>query len=474
MFESALVWFRRDLRVDDNTPLYYALSHAQQVCAVFVFDTDILSQLDKDDRRVSFIWHSVAELKQVLADKGGRLFVLHGKASELIPSLAQSLGVGLVVAGEDYEPAARQRDASVKKVLARSTISFMLVKDQVVFAKEDVLSQKKTPLTVFTPYKNAWLKTLSSHYFSAYSIDNICDRLWQPTLAINEVNLFSELDFVEQHLLVKTGMSGAELAWQDFMQRVDGYAAYRDFPAIKGVSYLSVHLRFGTISIRKLVSEAWYRGGEGAATWLSELIWREFYMQFLWHHPEVAQQAYKPAWRNQPWDNRLDWFEAWCQGQTGYPIVDAAMRQLNQTGFMHNRLRMIVAAFLVKDLDINWQWGESYFAKQLLDFDLSANNGGWQWAASTGCDAAQPFRIFNPILQSRKFDAQGKFIRKYVPELVVLSDDDIHAPWEMKPLERQASGLVLGRDYPMPIVNHDAARKRALEKYALIMKAGLQ
>jgi deoxyribodipyrimidine photo-lyase len=236
--------------------------------------------------------------------------------------------------------------------------------------------------------------------------------LWQPTLAINEVNLFSELDFIEQHLLVKTGMSGAELAWQDFMQRVDGYAAYRDFPAIKGVSYLSVHLRFGTISIRKLVSEAWYRGGEGAATWLSELIWREFYMQFLWHHPEVAQQAYKPAWRNQPWDNRLDWFEAWCQGQTGYPIVDAAMRQLNQTGFMHNRLRMIVAAFLVKDLDINWQWGENYFAKQLLDFDLSANNGGWQWAASTGCDAAQPFRIFNPILQSRKFDAQGKFIRQ--------------------------------------------------------------
>jgi deoxyribodipyrimidine photo-lyase len=440
------------------------------VCAVFVFDTDILGQLDADDRRLSFIWQSVVQLKQALADKGGRLFVLHGKASVLIPELAQSLGVDLVVAGEDYEPAARHRDSTIEQALAALDIQFSLVKDQLIFAKDEVLSQKKTPLTVFTPYKNAWLKTLSAQPLVSYPTDALCHCLWQPSLVVAEIDSLAALGFIEQPLLVQAGMSGALVAWQDFMQRMDGYQARRDFPAIKGVSYLSVHLRFGTISIRALVAEAWHRGGEGAATWLSELIWREFYMQFLWHHPEVAQQAYKAAWRDQPWGNRVDWFEAWCAGQTGYPIVDAAMRQLNQTGFMHNRLRMIVAAFLIKDLDIDWRWGEAYFAKQLLDFDLSANNGGWQWAASTGCDAAQPFRIFNPILQSRKFDAQGKFIRKYVPELAALSDHDIHAPWEMKPLERTASGLVLGRDYPMPMVNHDTARKLALAKYAHLMK----
>jgi deoxyribodipyrimidine photo-lyase len=471
MIESALVWLRRDLRIDDHATLYHALSHAQRVCAVFVFDTDILTKLDADDRRLSFIWQSIAELKQAVADKGGRLFVLHGKASEQIPALAQSLAVDLVIAGEDYEPAARQRDSLVETALTQLGIQFSLVKDQVIFAKDEVLSQKKTPLTVFTPYKNAWLKTLSAHHFSAYSIDDLYHHLWQPTVVIDEVASLSAMGFSEQPLRVQAGTTGAMLAWQDFLRRMDGYQAYRDFPAVKGVSYLSVHLRFGTISIRTLVAEAWHRGGEGAATWLSELIWREFYMQFLWHHPDVAHQAYKPAWRDQPWSNRCDWFEAWCQGKTGYPIIDAAMRQLNQTGFMHNRLRMIVAAFLIKDLDIDWRWGEAYFAKQLLDFDLSANNGGWQWAASTGCDAAQPFRIFNPILQSRKFDAAGKFIRKYVPELAALSDHDIHAPWEMKPLERQASGLVLGRDYPMPTVNHDDARKLALAKYAQIVKS---
>jgi deoxyribodipyrimidine photo-lyase len=222
------------------------------------------------------------------------------------------------------------------------------------------------------------------------------------------------------------------------------------------------------ISIRQLVAAALDRTGEGAATWLSELIWREFYMQFLWHHPFVVEMAYLSAWRTQPWGNREDWFQAWSAGQTGYPIVDAAMRQLNQTGFMHNRLRMISAAFLIKDLDINWQWGEAYFAQQLLDFDLSANNGGWQWAASTGCDAAQPFRIFNPVLQSQKFDPQGQFIRRYVPELSNLSDEQIHTPWLVPSPERSRVGLVLGRDYPFPLVDHDQARKAALAKYERI------
>jgi len=465
---SALVWFRRDLRLDDNAALYHALTQAQRVCAVFVFDSDILDQLNADDRRVSFIWQSVQQLKLAIEQRGGHLYVLHGKASEKIPLLAQQLAVTSVIAAEDYEPDARSRDDRVKLALAEHHITFSLVKDQVVFAKDEVLSQKQTPLTVFTPYKNAWLKTLTPFYLSAYPVASYWHRLWTPDLEINEVSALSDIGFAEQTLLVNAGEAGADMAWQDFNQRMDGYKDYRDFPAIKGVSYLSVHLRFGTISIRKLAAEAWHRGGEGAATWLSELIWREFYMQFLWHHPTVAQQAHKVEWREQPWSNRVDWFEAWCEGRTGYPIIDAAMRQLNQTGFMHNRLRMIVAAFLIKDLDINWQWGEAYFAQKLLDFDLSANNGGWQWAASTGCDAAQPFRIFNPILQSRKFDPEGQFIRKYVPELTPLSATDIHAPWELTPLMRQASGLVLGKDYPMPIVNHDVARKLALAKYEMI------
>jgi deoxyribodipyrimidine photo-lyase len=465
---SALVWLRRDLRLDDNAALYHALKKADQVCAVFVFDTDILNELSADDRRVTFIWQSIEQLQQALSKQGGRLFVLHGKASEKIPALAERLGVDWVCAAEDYEPKAIKRDELVNVTLAQKGIAFSLVKDQVIFAKDEVLSQKKTPLTVFTPYKNAWIKTLNPFYLSSYPVASYYHRLWQPNLNVEEVSSLEQIGFATQSLLVKAGETGATLAWQDFIARMDGYKDYRDFPAIKGVSYLSVHLRFGTLSIRKLASEAWHRGGEGAATWLSELIWREFYMQFLWHHPNVVTQAYKTEWRDQPWTNRLDWFEAWCDGHTGYPIVDAAMRQLNQTGFMHNRLRMIVAAFLIKDCDINWQWGEAYFAQKLLDFDLSANNGGWQWAASTGCDAAQPFRIFNPILQSRKFDPEGKFIRKYIPELATLSATEIHAPWEMPPIMRQTYGLVLGRDYPMPIVNHDIARKMALAKYEMI------
>ncbi len=465
---STLLWLRRDLRLDDNAALYKALKQSQKVCAVFVFDRDILDLLPANDRRVTFIWQSVHALQQAFSLQGGRLFVLHGKASELIPTLAEHLGVDCVVAAEDYEPNAIRRDDVVNLALTAKGIAFSLVKDQVIFAKDEVLSQKKTPLTVFTPYKNAWLKTVNSFYLSPYPIASYYDRLWQPDLNIEEASSLNQMGFIEQSLLVQAGEAGAAIAWQDFIKRMDGYKAYRDFPAVKGVSYLSVHLRFGTLSIRKLAAEAWQRGGEGAATWLSELIWREFYMQFLWHHPTVSNQAYKVEWRDQPWGNRQDWFEAWCEGRTGYPIVDAAMRQLNQTGFMHNRLRMIVAAFLIKDLDINWQWGEAYFAQQLLDFELSSNNGGWQWAASTGCDAAQPFRIFNPILQSQKFDPEGKFIRKYVPELAALSSTDIHAPWDLTPMMRQAAGLVLGKDYPLPIVKHDAARKLALEKYEMI------
>lgn len=469
MIDRALVWFRRDLRITDHAALYHALKNAQQVCGVFVFDEDIIAKLAADDRRLTFIWQSVQALRQQLMAAGGCLYVLYGSADQCIPKLANALDASAVYANEDYEPAAIKRDEHVAALLAAQQKKLYLFKDQVIFAKEEVLSQKGMPLTVFTPYKNAWLKQLNAFYFSAYPVEKYYHRLMRcKDITLPSVSELSDIGFVEQPLLQPVGELGAVQLWSDFAKRIDHYDQSRDFPAIKGVSYLSTHLRFGTVSIRQLVSEAYYRSSQGSATWLTELIWREFYMQFLFHHPEVEKQAYKAEWRAQPWENREDWFVAWCHGQTGYPIVDAAMRQLNQTGYMHNRLRMIVAAFLIKDLDINWQWGEAYFAKQLLDFDLAANNGGWQWAASAGCDAAQPFRIFNPILQSQKFDPQGRFIRKYVPELSQLSDQAIHTPWLVSTADRRAAGIVLGRDYPFPLVDHDYARKKALDKYQRI------
>lgn len=461
----ALMWFRRDLRLSDNATLYQALSQHDAVIPFFIFDERILSKLPKTDRRITFIDECLLELSTSIELQGGRLQVYYGDPSTLVPKLALQFNADVVYAGEDYEPYARERDAQVAQQLAVHDRQLRLIKDQVVFAKDEVLSQKGTPLTVFTPYKNAWLKRLTVDDLATFNIESVAKNWFIPDAFSHQRVSLESLGFERQSLVVKSGETGAQQAWLDFQQRMAFYKDKRDFPGIKGVSYLSVHLRFGTLSVRQLALSAWMQGGEGANTWLSELIWREFYMQFMYHHPNVAYQAYKAEWRDQPWGNRADWFEAWCEGRTGYPIVDAAMRQLNQTGFMHNRLRMIVAAFLIKDLDINWQWGEAYFAQHLLDFDLSANNGGWQWASSTGCDAAQPFRIFNPILQSEKFDAEGKFIKKYVTELNKLDAKHLHAPWRMSAVEKQACGLLLGKDYPFPIVDHDVARKKALQKY---------
>jgi deoxyribodipyrimidine photo-lyase len=260
-------------------------------------------------------------------------------------------------------------------------------------------------------------------------------------------------------------MSGASKLFQDFKQRMDDYHARRDFPAVKGVSYLSTHLRFGNLSIRALASYAHHAGGLGAQTWLSELIWREFYQMLLFHHPRVVNHTYKPQFDALAWTNDKDKFAAWCEGRTGYPLVDAGMRQLNETGFMHNRLRMVTASFLTKDLQINWRWGERYFAEHLLDYDLAANNGGWQWSASTGCDAQPWFRIFNPVTQSERFDPAGQFIRRYVPELANCPDKFIHAPWTLGNSEQQRCGVVIGRDYPAPIVDHALARVKTLEMF---------
>lgn len=472
-YQHSLVWFRRDLRDFDHAALYYALKNSAQVFCVFVFDTDILDTLrDKADRRVEFIWESVLELKTALQAKGGDLTVLHGSAKVEIPRLVQQLNIQAVFVNHDYEPNAIARDKQVAQQLAQQHITFHTYKDHVIFEKDEVLTLAGKPYSVFTPYKNAWLKKLDDFYLKTYPVDTYIQHLAQTT-PTNMPSLES-LSFERTNLSkmrLPTGMNGGKTLFEDFEQRMDVYKEARDYPAVKGVSYLSVHLRFGTVSVRYCARQAINRARfsmqpAGAQTWLNELIWRDFYAQILHHHPQVAEgHAFKSEFEHLNFPNHADYFNAWCEGKTGYPIVDAAMRQLNNTGFMHNRLRMVAASFLVKDLLIDWRWGEQYFAEKLIDFDLSANNGGWQWAASTGCDAQPWFRIFNPVTQSEKFDGQGKFIRKYIPELAKCPDKDIHAPWLIAPLKRLSIGLELGKDYPLPIVEHAAQREKVLLLY---------
>jgi deoxyribodipyrimidine photo-lyase len=468
-YTKSLVWFRRDLRDYDHAALYHALKTSQAVYCVFVFDRQILEKLaDKSDRRVEFIWHSVNALKAALQKNGGDLIVIAAHATQAIPHLAKTLGVDAVFSNRDYEPSAINRDASVKQQLAAMHIDFNQFKDQVIFEQDEILTQNKKPFSVFTPYKNAWLKTVNDFYLKAYPIDDYKHFLAKPESAHSLPSL-EDIGFTPTNLTqlkLPTGMSGGLQLFEDFKSRIHQYSEARNFPAIKGVSYLSVHLRFGTISIRHLAREALHLANAGANTWLSELIWRDFYFQILHHHPMLETgKSFKPEFEHLAFENNPRWFQAWCAGQTGYPLVDAAMRQLNQTGYMHNRLRMVAASFLVKDLLIDWRWGERYFAEKLIDFDFSANNGGWQWAASTGCDAQPWFRIFNPITQSEKFDPQGKFIRKYVPELANCNDKEIHAPWLIQHSRQESLQLGLGKLYPLPIVDHAQQRLKALEMY---------
>ena len=465
---AALCWFRRDLRMADHAALYHALKAHQQVYCAFVFDTQILDALPKkDDRRVEFIWHSVNELSDELRKHGGALIVRHARACDEIPRLAAQLQVQAVYANHDYEPQAIVRDQAVAATLAENRIEFFSYKDQVVFEKDEVLTQAGRPFTVFTPYKNAWLKKLDHFFLKAYAVEKYSSNLAKIK---NEAPMpaLENIGFCTTNLLalgIKPGTSGARATLHDFLPRMAEYKQRRDFPGTKGVSYLSVHNRFGTISIRELVRVATSQDNGGAQTWLAELIWRDFYFNILYHFPHVAERSFKPEYADLKFENDKHKFRAWCEGKTGYPIVDAAMRQINQTGFMHNRLRMIVASFLVKDLLIDWRWGEKYFADNLNDFDLAANNGGWQWAASTGCDAQPYFRIFNPVTQSERFDPDGKFILRYLPELKGLSSAAIHAPWLASSVDMTSAGMVLGKQYPKPIVDHATSRVKALALY---------
>lgn len=473
-YRSSLCWIRRDLRLADHAALSHALHASEQVLVVFVFDETILAPLrikNKADRRVELIWEHVQALRQTVQAQGSDLLILRGKAVDLIPSLVKTYGLEAVFLNHDYEPAAQIRDQMVRQALENLHCAVHDFKDQVIFEGNEIVSKQAKPFSVFTPYKKAWLAHFMEDMAEPYPSSHVLQYL-MPIHEIQKkqeqfsecIQIFEQLDFERTDLSTLGylyGEQGALKMLERFLPTLNFYHEERDYPARRGTSQLSPHLRFGTISIRTLVKKAWHRlqegKTEGAQTWLSELIWRDFFSMILFHFPHVVENAFRPEFDHLAFPNRLDYFQAWCEGRTGYPIVDAAMRQLNQTGWMHNRLRMIVASFLVKDLHIDWRWGEAYFAEKLIDFDLASNNGGWQWAASTGCDAQPYFRIFNPILQSKKFDPDGQFIRQFVPELKHYDREMIHTPW-LEP-------LLLPNTYPLPLVDHAKARDITLSLF---------
>jgi deoxyribodipyrimidine photo-lyase len=478
--DRALVWFRRDLRAHDHAALAAALAAHRQVWCAFVFDTDILAPLpQRADRRVAFIHDSLLALDARLREQGGGLIVRHGRAVEVIARLADELGVTAVYLNRDYEPAAVTRDQAVETRLAATGRRLVSLKDQVVFERDEVLTGSGTPFSVFTPYRRAWERRLTAEPDAiAERVVRAGQRLAPPPPGERMPSLadigFEPVDLAS--LNIRPGSPGGDALLADFARRIGGYGRDRDFPAVRGPSYLSVHLRFGTVSVRELArlaraSASDTASADGASVWLGELIWRDFYFQILHHHPRVVDAAFRPEYDRITWESgpvaerRL---RAWQEGRTGYPLVDAAMRQLSHSGYMHNRLRMVTASFLVKDLGIDWREGERWFARELIDFDLAANNGGWQWAASTGCDAQPWFRIFNPVTQSQRFDPQGRFIRRYLPALAALPDRAIHAPWLVAPLELVGAGIRLGENYPRPVVAHDAAREATLARYAVV------
>jgi deoxyribodipyrimidine photo-lyase len=422
-----IFWFRRDLRLHDNAGLYHALRSGRPVLPVFIFDRNILDELeDRSDRRVEFIYKALEGIQKQLTDTGSTLDTRYGFPEQIWKQLLRDHTIEEVFANHDYEPYPKKRDGDIVKLLQASNISFHTYKDQVIFEKDEVLKDDGKPYTIFTPYSKKWKTRLSKFYLSSYPTEKYFSQfLQQQPKAIPSLE---EMGFRS------TGQSFPSNVLQtDIIKR---YKTRRDYPAEAGTSRLSVHLRFGTISIRKLAREAQKLN----ETFLNELIWRDFYQMILWHFPHVVGHAFKPGYDNIQWRNNEKEFDARCNGKTGYPIVDAGMRELNETGFMHNRVRMIVASFLTKHLLIDWRWGEAYFAKKLLDFDLASNNGGWQWAAGSGCDAAPYFRIFNPYIQTKKFDPELKYVRKWVPEFEEFT-------------------------YPKPIVDHEFARKRCLEVY---------
>lgn len=422
-----LFWFRRDLRLDDNTALYHALAENDHVLPLFIFDRNILDKLpSKSDARVCFIHQHIHNLKERLEEMGSSILIKQGDPLTIFKALIQQYPVKAIYTNFDYEPYASKRDQEVSELMKAHNISFSTFKDHVIFEKNEIVKKDKTPFSVFTSYAKIWRKNIQESTPSILNTQPLFHRLLRckpfPIIALKTLGFKPcSISFPAKEI---------------HSEKVLEYDKYRNIPSLEGTTRLGVHLRFGTISIRRLAIKALTLN----SIFLNELIWRDFFMMILWHHPGVVSKAFKPIYDEIAWRNNEAEFERWCNGKTGYPIVDAGMRQLNTTGFMHNRVRMIVASFLTKHLLIDWRWGEQYFADKLLDYELASNNGGWQWAAGSGCDAAPYFRIFNPTLQTKQYDPELKYIRQWVPELDSL-------------------------DYPKPMVEHKTARERALKVY---------
>jgi len=419
------------LRLHDNTALYHALQNSDEVLPIFIFDVNILNELPTRDRRVNFIYQQLTHLRKVLNELGSDLLICYGEPKAVVRKLVEEYSINSLYTNHDYEPYATMRDDAIRDLLASKNINFISYKDHVIFEKSEVVKEDGLPYTVFTPYSKKWKLKLALDGFKSFPTEEYFSSFikmkFHETISMSEMG-FEKIEMVFPTLQANDGI-------------INHYHETRDFPGLQGTTQLGIHLRFGTISIRDLANNALARNEK----FLNELIWRDFYQMILWHFPRVVNQSFKPAYDKINWRNHEQEFEAWCNGKTGYPIVDAGMRELNETGWMHNRVRMIVASFLTKHLLIDWRWGEAYFAKHLNDFELASNNGGWQWAAGSGVDAAPYFRVFNPYLQTIKFDKALKYVRKWIPEL-----DSF--------------------DYPKPIVEHDLARNRCLEVYKFALQ----
>lgn len=455
VFERSICWLRRDLRISDHAALCAATSNSESVAIAFVFDTCILNELkNTQDRRLSFILSSLEELDAKLIRLGSQLVVRHGDPTTEIPRLAVELNAQAVFASRDYEPYAIRRDERVRLALSSIHREFVTCKDSVLLEPGAVLSGRGTPFRIYTPYRRAWLSTLEPSRDCAELAPDYA-RLWPmatlPTSARRPIPTLKQLGFEGANLWLSPGEDAGRAKLESFADRLDQYERDRDFPCRQGTSELSAHLRFGTVSVREIARLALSRQSAGAQTWLGELIWRDYFKEILFRHPEVAGTPFQSVYANLRYPGLEQHFEAWRAGQTGYPLVDAAMRCFNETGWMHNRLRMVVASFLTKDLLIDYRRGEQVFAEGLLDFELSSNNGGWQWSASVGADAQPYFRVFNPILQSRKFDAEGEFIKRWCPELEGLDASTVHFPGEQRP-----------PGYPAPIVDHAGQARKAV------------
>jgi deoxyribodipyrimidine photo-lyase len=424
----SVFWFRRDLRLDDNAGLYHALKSGQPVLPLFIFDREILDKLeDKDDARVTFIYQCIADLNHQLKKYGSSLLVIYDNADDAWNGVLKTCNVASVYTNHDYEPYAKKRDDAIAQKLKKQGIEFKTYKDQVIFDRDEVKKADGQPYTVYTPYQRKWYETLKPFHLKAYPNKKYFSNFFKVDKLV--VPSLKEMGFVQ---------SKADFPGTDYKKYIADYAEQRNFPAVKGTSHIGLHLRFGTVSIRGLAHTA---NGFKEKTWLNELVWREFYMMILDNFPQTAEYAFRPEYDRIKWVNNEQQFKAWCDGQTGFLLVDAGMRELNATGYMHNRVRMVAASFLAKDLLIDWRWGEHYFARKLLDYEMASNVGGWQWSAGCGTDAAPYFRIFNPDSQLKKFDPDLIYIKKWVPEYADFSK------------------------YPKPIIDHAFARERCLKAF---------